>query len=298
MRTFLSLTMLCALSLLWSQCSQLEYEELHIGEINQEELNFPQRSEEFGKAVAKELRTTVTNLHKMGVDYSNANTSLAFRKQFDKDFYKASPIMTKSGMSVNQLQIEPELFREQLMSLTKIQVEYIIKIQEECSKSTSFTDLSKRLKSINDDIYKNVPEIEQERLFNITSTFYYGIKEIEQLEAKGLMPKTPQSNIKNLRIKTRSESSFGDACRKFLATGWVIAVGEPTPAGEIVMSVVTLGYVSGVLLYEVITCAAKAYEKSCMKKYLNCDRRYYHCQDCWAICLGNRGIWPYDKCSI
>ena len=112
---------------------------------------------------------------------------------------------------------------------------------------------------IRQKIYSDVPEIQQERLFTITAVLYYGIKEIQNLEEQGLMPRTPQSNIQYLRLKSgnnESGGSFGDSCRKFLAATWAIAIGEFTPAGEIVASVVIV-IIGGILLYEVVVCAKK-----------------------------------------
>lgn len=89
---------------------------------------------------------------------------------------------------------------------------------------------------------------------------------------------------------------MGDQCRKFLATGWVIAIGEPTPTGEIVMSVATV-VVAGVLLYEVITCPPKPNgptESICGYNYARCldDIRNPAalCIQCMEMCRPT-GIW-------
>ena len=66
-----------------------------------------------------------------------------------------------------------------------------------------------------------------------------------------------------------SGSSVSSNCRKFLTAVWVIAVGEPTPAGEIVASVITV-WVAGELLYEVITCR-KSYSAYCTEQYEKCQ---------------------------
>ena len=111
------------------------------------------------------------------------------------------------------------------------------------------------------------------------------------------MPATPQSKIKHLRIKTRSESgdSFGDSCRSFLATVWVIAVGEPTPAGEIVASVATV-IVGGILLYEVVVCAAQTID--CAAKYAECvdngSLPSWKCYDCFVYCQG-QNVWDCPR---
>lgn len=62
---------------------------------------------------------------------------------------------------------------------------------------------------------------------------------------------------------------------------WSIAVGEPTPGGEIVASVTTVVTLTGALLYHVVTCV-RDYNDSheevngsseldfCYKKYIEC----------------------------
>lgn len=63
----------------------------------------------------------------------------------------------------------------------------------------------------------------------------------------------PISALYNKKASTGLPGDISVVCAKFLASRWTIAVGEPTPLGEIVMSVATI-VVAGVLLYEVITC--------------------------------------------
>ncbi|GHE37017.1 hypothetical protein GCM10017764_20290 [Sphingobacterium griseoflavum] len=99
---------------------------------------------------------------------------------------------------------------------------------------------------------------------------------------------------------------WGAACRKFLATGWVIAVEEPTPAGEIVMSVATV-FVAGVLLYEVITCPKKEDLDHCRPllnkcvtrghKYVNGIRIKMQCDQCCFFCT-SQGYWDYANCPL
>lgn len=73
------------------------------------------------------------------------------------------------------------------------------------------------------------------------------------------MLRTPYNNIKLSKVKTRGPEdggNIGEWCRKITATVWTIAIGEPTPAGEIVASIVTLA-VAGVYVYEVVVCASQ-----------------------------------------
>lgn len=294
MKKNLLLTIFVLLSLLLSQCSKSEFD---VNEEFEQEANFPTHIKKYGQSIATELRETVKNLHKMGIDYLDANETDAFKRKFYEDFYQASPTVAKTRGSINVMQMSPEEFVERINGLTKIQLEFIDRIIKECNKSISYADLANRLNSINKDIYSRVPNIQQERLLTIIAVLYYGMKEIQYLEEQDLMPATPQSNIKHLKIKTRSEpeGSFGDSCRKFLAATWVIAVGEPTPVGEVVASVVTV-FVAGVLLYEVIACKKSTSEGSnhdyCQGRYERCSSRIFNgCSVCLQYCL-TQGVWP------
>lgn len=79
--------------------------------------------------------------------------------------------------------------------------------------------------------------------------------------------------------------------RKFLAIAWTIAVGEPTPTGEIVASVLTILY-AGVWLYEVIVCRDTDEEGYCYERFEDCVSPIPDgCSQCLQYCLVN-GYWP------
>lgn len=155
---------------------------------------------------------------------------------------------------------------------------------------------------INQDISSCVPKIEQDRLFYITTLLYYGLREIHTLEQNGFMPTALSGEFGILRIKTKSESdgSVGGWCRKFLSAVWIAAVGEPTPAGEVVASVATL-IVGGVLLYEYIVCKKDSTNSDtyqmCQNKYEDCTdyTPKYDCGTCLSNCMV-QGSWPYWIC--
>lgn len=291
------------MSILLCNCNMWEDEIL-------EEMKPPERTylpahiEEYGKIVATELHNTVRNLNKLGVDYSNADGSTTFKEQFFNDYYKASSSIKTESEIRKRMQMHSKVFAEKVNNLTQIQLEFINRIIEECDKSKSYPDLAKRLINVNKDISSNVPEIQQERLFTITAVLYYGIREIQKLERQGLMPRTPQSNIQYLKLKrlksgnNESEGSFGDSCRKFLATTWTIAIGEPTPYGEIVASILTV-VVGGILLYEIIVCAIEgAGSVDCSAKYAECVNNGYlpswRCYDCFVYCQG-QNVWDCPR---
>ena len=55
-------------------------------------------------------------------------------------------------------------FIEGYRNLTHIQIEFIRRILKECDETTSYEDFGNRLANINKDIFKQVPEIEQENI--------------------------------------------------------------------------------------------------------------------------------------
>jgi hypothetical protein len=264
-----------------------------------EKQKFPSYADNYGKAVAKELRHTVESLNKMGVDYSKANKSTAFKEQFYENLYKVNPIMLNKDVMNNMSQMNPAVFAEKVRNLTGIQIEFIQHIIKECEKSISYNDLSDRLLNINKDIYSRVPEIEQERLFNITAVLYYGAKEIQNIEKQGQMLRTPHNDIQRVRLKSGNESgdSFGGSCSSFLATAWAIALFEPTPTGEIVMAIVTVIY-AGILLYEITVCTSSSSTDD-SSTYNYCQQEFDYCYSpipdgcsmCLQFCL-TQGYWP------
>jgi hypothetical protein len=261
--------------------------------------NFPSVSEEYGKAVAGKLREMVTSLNELGVDYSDADNSPEFKQRFYEDLNKAiSPDVLRSVNSITQTQMSPDAFANKISNLTEIQIEFVERIIKECGESTSYEDLSKRLIVINKDISAAVPEIQQERLFNVTAVLYYGVNEIRNLEKQGQMIPTPYNAVRPMRLKSGDESGggWGPSCRKFLAAVWTIAVGEPTPAGEIVASVITV-FVVGVLMYEVITCTPEN-TTDCTAKVIECYESNllpdWQCTDCLRYCQG-QGVWDCPR---
>jgi len=282
-----------SISVLLQGCS-MEDDVLNPTQVN--DADFPSVSEEYGKAVAKELRGIVTSLNELGVDYSDADSSPEFKDRFYGNLNQTMPpSLLRSTNAISQTQMSPEVFIEKVKNLTELQIRFIERIIEECGESTSYDDFSKRLLAINKDISSSVPEIQQERLYNITAVLYYGMGEIENLEKQGQMLSTPYNGVQPVRLKSGNESGggWGASCRKFLATVWVIAVGEPTPAGEIVASVITV-VVGGILLYEVVTCAKnnQSNYEYCQQRFRNCYSPIFDgCSICLQYCLV-QGSWP------
>ena len=230
----------------------------------------------------------------MGGDYSDATNTPEFKERFYNDWYKASATATKSGMSLKEMQVDPNTSIDAYQNLTETQISFIKRIIDESDKSSSNEVFFNRLLSINEDIYKQVPKLEQERLLMITATLYYGLVEIGNLEKQGQMLLTPLNHMR--LVKTKSEpSDIGGTCRKILATTWAIALGEPTPVGEIVASVVTV-IVGGVLLYEVVLCTYNAVTNPnygyCISKWAKCYGMDNACEQCFRYCMAQNGTWP------
>lgn len=96
------------ISILLNGCSSPLDNLLVNGEKN--ELNFPESSNKFGEAVAKEIRERVNALNTKGVSYTKANGSQEFKNRFYSDFYSSQTEQVKNDFSVKDLQINSEDF--------------------------------------------------------------------------------------------------------------------------------------------------------------------------------------------
>ena len=268
----------------------------------QQEISFPDHIEAYGKAVAKELRVTVLRLNEMNVDYSKATGTKEFREKFYKDWFDANPTIAKTratGVPLTSI-MDPIEFAERYKALTEIQLDFVQRIIKECGKSTSYLDLKNRLVDMKEKVCAIVPEIEQERLLNVISVLYYAVQEISHLEDQGLMLRTPYNDIRISKIKTRGNWEGGgglvSGCTKFLSTVWTIAVGEPTIIGEgvaAVVTAVTVVVVAGVVMYEVVACAADELNKD------DCTNRFVDCINSggeWT--KKNSGGWGRTMCEL
>lgn len=290
-------------ALLMQGCSQDDFvNEMFVPEedVQQVGIDFPEEIETFGKTVAADIRTTIINMIEQGIDYSEIPDSIAFRERFFADWYAAHPkiIQSRSAQMEFPMEMDASEFAEKYQMLTDIQIDFIHKIIQECAQSSSDKDLLERLVVLRKEISKQVPEIEQDRLLNVISVLYYGVQTISELEAEGLMLKTPYNynELQMAQVKTRAESGFTfvpEGCRTFLATVWTIAIGEPTPFGEIVAAVITY-YVGAQLIYEVMTC--KKREEIDNTNY--CINKYNECiQQGGKDGQAHSGGWGYTKCA-
>lgn len=289
-------SLLLIIILLLCQCSKFG-----VDNTNENTLNIAKSSEAFGIAVASDIHDIAISLHKAGVDYSDADASQEFQSRYYNDLSNICGPLTKSPSLMVNNEMSLSGFVAAYKLLTKKQLYYINRIIDETSTSRSYTDMMSRLILIADDIIIDVPEVQQVRLQNIIAVLYYGAKEMLYLESNGLIVPTPQTSV--TRIKTKSEYD-GATCRKFLETVWTIAVGEPTPTGEIVAAVATV-LVGAVWYYEVLTCKYGSHISRedfeyCQKRFENCYSTIPDgCSKCLEYCLAQKQWPPYSthKCE-
>lgn len=269
---------------------------------------FPAQSQELGKEVAKELRGIVSRLNEMGVDYSDADSSPEFKQRFYEDINKvASSGFPEDRTSISQIQMSPDEFVKGINNLTGVQIEFIERIIEECGKSTSHEDLSRRLISINKDISISVPKIEQERLFNVTAILYYGTNEIRNLEIQGQMIPTPYNTVRPTRLRTGEESGGGGGfwgqCREISEYAWTLAIGAIYYTGEVVKSVTwnpAMSLVAVVLCFQGGTDFCHNFSVKCVEKgWKNVGGQWIkmECDQCYRSCVQN-GYWNHSSCPL
>lgn len=199
--------------------------------------------------------------------------------------------------SVNTLSLESanyanfDEFNKNLSKFSKKQLEIFGKIVKAKNKSKSYIAFSKKLAKINDEIYETVPVNEQDRLLYITSTLYFGLKEINKLVKDGVLPGNSEgaevtlSSLVRLKSATTEEDPDEESWwndPESLATVWALAIAEPTPIGEGVALVLT-GIVGS---YYVITRA------DCISAYVDCVlySSNNNCSDCLHYCIV-QGDW-------
>src|SRR5690606_25753988 len=172
------------------------------------EINLPQESEEYGKAVAKELRLIVNNLNEKGIDYTQVNKSAKVKRELFDELYKDIP-KTKGTQQTNNFNIVSTVSQESINQLTDKQVALIKDITAEYKNSKSDEEFLKKLQKINDRIY-SLTKIEQERLFKLSAVLYYGLKEVQYLRKQGLMGPAGSFAANRPRLKSFNEDGDDD----------------------------------------------------------------------------------------
>ena len=287
MKKCLTLFLIAVCLIVSFQCGSPDYLQEPISNIN-----VPESSDHFGKSVALELELLVRDLHKKGVDYSQLNDADELYSKYCDDLYLIRPEIFETKSLENSLH-GPDEFVYRINLLTDIQVKFINQIINECNNCSSYKELYERLAIINNEIRKDVPDIQQERLFNVTSFLYYSMKSIEKLESEGVI--IPSPVVDNNRFITKS---IGNNCRKVIKATWAAALCEPTPFGEAIF-LATAVVIAGIVMYEIIVC--KSDYSYCQYLFENC---YSDIPDGCAICLQyclNNGEWPpygTHRCSF
>lgn len=274
-------------------------------------LNSPKHIDEFGKSVAKEIRQTVNNLNKMGVDYSDADYSKSFKERFYSDWFNASASKTEGNLAISDIQTDPILFFERADNATEIQRRFAKQIVDECAKSSSLKGLNSTIVKLNKEICAQVPPIEQERLLYITTTIYYLMNEVDNLEKQGQMLITPRTKFQMAAsMKTRTETGkiegFWKSCRNIYECACAYALGAVISTGEIVVSVAKVG--PG-LIFAIMLCLSgdTSQTKLCDKLRDDCVAKMWKiengdwirmdCGQCYRYCLNN-GHWNYTGCPL
>ena len=300
------------LGLLLSQCGITD----RFDDVDASLSEIPESSKELGVCVANKINNAILFFHRNEINFSDG-TNVASRDQFYEKFALVYPELQSrsSQKTLVSYRVTPEEFAKGMKELTDIQISFINRIIQNCYQCNSYNEFYRVIEAINKDIKAMVPKHQQLRLYNVTAVLYYGFREIQNLESQGVMALTPTRRFSRVPILSRSEESgetFGATCRKILATVWTIAVGEPTPAGEIVASVASVLY-AGVFLYEVWLCVSNSNENEegetgnqseiyhyCQERYLKCLTPIPDgCSICLQFCLV-QGYWPpYEthKCS-
>lgn len=270
--------------------------------------NFPSYIEEYGIALAKEFRQTAYNLNEMGIFYSHADASPEFRERFFNDWYAASPTATRSGISEKDMDIyaDPIAFAEGYRNLTDIQKKFIARIISESESSNSSEEFFSRLLSINKDIYAQVPEIEQERLFMVSSTLYYLVGEIESLKKSGQMFAGTFNSMPLLKTRSENGDGFWGECSEFFSNvAYTVGMYISRPGGQAIVKavsrVVTIG---GYVGYSIIACLLMTgdtpqYKQYCIDKYVACIQAgilyQWQCDACRIYCEGQHGVWDCPR---
>jgi hypothetical protein len=258
------------------------------------ETNLPVYMDEYGKLLASSFTQAIHNLRDMGVDYSDAEDTEAFRSQFISDWQKANPATDEESVTRDFTPMDADLFADRISNFTEIQLEFLQRIYEESNSCSTYDELYTRLISTNSDIAKEVPVHEQERLFYVTTILYYCLGVIQQMEDQGLMINTP-INALGQNPKTRSGALV---CTRILAPMWAFAVFEPTPAGEVVTILAAPVILGGMMLYQYIAC--KLDEEVIEANRTHCIAKYAQCMDKtnspWNS--PNSGGWGKTMCYL
>ncbi|GHE36995.1 hypothetical protein GCM10017764_20260 [Sphingobacterium griseoflavum] len=292
-------------------CSKIE-EGLELPDENASALHLPKESEAYGKAVAQEIRNIALNFSKKGIDYTRVNTSPVIKKQVITELYKDIPRVVQTTSTQANFTFESRVPPENFSALTDAQLRLIDKILDEYRISKSDEALFKKLKILNEEIYR-LPEIEQERLFNLSAALYYGLKEINSLKKEGLMAPTGLFSSNNPRLKSFSKNGDGGSggntgeCKQ-TESATAIAVGSEIVINGVKHVVKQSAYAAARALWIVTACLLQTSSgPDCEALAIRCVEKRYkivngrpvkmECAPCRSFCVSN-GYWNHRSCPL
>lgn len=300
------ITLLWTVTILFSQCSTSEYEKMR---DNPHIPSFPKDVEEYGKAVAKEVRGFTIDA------YKNANIGfMANRKELESAINLSIKKLNTNNISRSSSESSNYFFSPEhlnaliqvVKTLSKKQLDVLEAISKAKQESNSSEEFLDKLVEINKFVQDNVPEIEQRRLSMIISTLYYSLQEINQLTEEGYLP-GEYSQYDQVNILTRSgeageiteptKGDIGTWCKQAIGTVWLVAIAEPTPFGELIATGATIVLATGVILYQyrVVCYSRPLTPDECLKLYLKCMEKPGMfeggpCYDRYVYCKA-QGVW-------
>lgn len=232
----------------------------------------------------------------LGQTFARAINEVATKKALGNYNTKKIAIVNKERLEEKMMK---SLNKSGLENFSKEQLNILRLLAVTRKSSRSYTEFSNRLNQINERIYLTVPEPEQKKLLQITGMLYYGLKEINELAKKGIVSGKPEGVENSLtlsRIKLGlelahaqseniddydNESWWND--NSWLSGVWAVALVEPTPVGEAVAIIVSIGVAS----YYILTRA------DCIDEYEDCIQYSANPRDCYACfryCTA-QGVW-------
>ncbi|EEI90516.1 hypothetical protein HMPREF0765_3832 [Sphingobacterium spiritivorum ATCC 33300] len=268
----------CFMALMYS-CTNPS-DNLTISEENISEITLPEESEMYGRAVAEEIRIIVTNLNKKGYNFSEIENKKEV-EEFYKEVYSASSNPGLESTEPTPLNIDPVAIQSTQQELTVTQSKVISQIMDAYEELKSGHEFKQRLISISNNVYKTVPKIEQERVFNIISVVYYGMAEIQLLEDKGEIVRRNQNNLSNNNIQgvqSFSDDGYTDSlrnCRR-QRSAFGVVIGYVNSFGE---QAVKVTRVAGATLGAYLILWCKVDEQADL---------IGHCAEVYSRCINSR----------
>jgi len=283
-------------------------DDLGLSDRDTAEINLPKESEEYGKAVAREVRAIAQNFNNKNIDYTQAHRSPKIKRQVIKELYKDISEVVETTSSTVEVSFEDNVPQQNLDILTKAQLDLLNAILNAYRDSKSNDDLFKNIRVLNKEIYK-LPEIERERLFNLTATLYYGLKEINELQHQGLMIPIGMKSASVPRLKSFQENGEGGiggtgSCKQ-VESLTSIAVGSEIFVEGLKHVVKQTTYAAARALWVVTACLLLSgdtdYNAKCGKNRDDCIANPWKngirldCRSCYDHCMNNRGMW---RCPV